>query len=372
VIYLDHHAATPVSPVARAAMQAAEATAWANPSSVHAAGRAARRVLEAARAQVAESIGADPADVVLTSGGTEACNLGILGIAGDSCAAVISTEIEHPSVAAALEQLVGTGARLLRLATRDALPPEPAELGALLTRGVGLVALQWVNHETGQRLPVEQYANICREAGVPLFVDATQAWGKLPIDVSSLGATAVAIASHKAGGPAGAGALWVARGTDIRPRLLGGGQERGRRAGSPDPVAQVGFGAVAANIADRLGVQVQLAGLRDRLEAAAVTLGAVVNGGAGPRVATATNVSLRGRTGAALVASLDLEGVCCSSGAACSSGLNEASPVLRALYPAERWRAESAVRFSFGPEVIEIDVENAVSALRRVLARPPA
>jgi cysteine desulfurase len=372
VIYLDHHAATPVAPVAIAAMHAAEAVGWANPSSSHALGRSARRVLETARAQVAQSIGCLPADLVLTSGGTEACNLGILGILGDSRGGIVSTALEHPSVAGPLSYSVERGSRLTLLPTHGATLPDAAELRALLTADVALVAIQWVNHETGTLWPVAEYANVCREAGVPLFVDATQAWGKRPIDVTSLGATAVAIAAHKAGGPAGAAALWVARGTHLQPQLRGGGQERGRRAGSPDPVAQAGFGAVAEVIGERLAAQPRIGAQRDRLEAVGVTLGAVVNGGETPRVATVTNLSFRGRTGAALVAALDLEGVCCSSGAACSSGLNEPSPVLRALCAPELWRAESSVRFSFGPEVTDIDVENAAAALQRVIARPRA
>lgn len=346
--------------------------AWANPSSVHTAGRAARRVLETARAQIAASIGCEPADLVLTAGGSEACNLGVLGIWDDSRTRVLSTEVEHPAVEAAIASLAVRGAERIWLPTRDARPPDPSELRELLGSDIGLVAIQWVNHETGTRWPVEQYASVCRDAGVPLFIDATQAWGKLPIDVSTLGAAAVAIASHKAGGPAGAGALWVSRGTQVQPQLLGGGQERGRRAGSPDAVTLAGFGAVAETIAQRIDAQPAIGQRRDRLEAAASALGGVVNGSAGPRVATATNLSFRGRTGAALVASLDLEGLCCSSGAACSSGLNEPSPVLLAMYPAQPWRAESAVRFSFGPETTDIEVENAEAVLRRVFARPPA
>ena len=164
----------------------------------------------------------------------------------------------------------------------------------------------------------------------------------------------------------------MARGVDLRARAVGGGQERGRRAGSPDPVALAGFGVAAELLVERLAAQARIAAQRDRLEAAAVGLGAVVNAAAGPRVATVTNVSFKGRTGPAMVAALDLEGVCCSSGAACSSGLNEPSPVLRAMHPGEPWRAESAVRFSFGPEISDIDIEFAIEALRKVLSRPAA
>lgn len=371
MIYLDHHAATPIAPAAIAAMREAEAKAWANPSSVHSAGRAARSVLEAARTRVAKSIGSDSNDLVLTAGGTEACNLGVLGLLGDAPGSIVTTRLEHPAVAVAVAA-AGHEVRWLDWVPGSSADDTIDTFKNMLTKRPALVAVQWVNHETGTLWPMERLANACREAGVSLFVDATQAWGKLPLDVTQLGATAVAIAAHKAGGPAGAGALWVARGTELYSRMLGGGQERGRRAGSPDPVTHAGFGATADGIQNRLADQGRLMGLRDRLEGAAVALGGVVNGGEGPRVATATNVSFRGRTGSALVAAMDLEGVCCSSGAACSSGLNEASPVLRAMYPDEPWRAGSALRFSLGPEVTEIDVENAIPALQKVLSRPLA
>jgi len=371
VIYLDHHAATPIEPAAIAAMREAEARAWANPSSVHSAGRAARSVLETARGKVAKSIECDSADLILTGGGTEACNLGVLGLLGEACGPVVTTRLEHPAVAAAVAA-TGREVRWLDWAPGSREDDTVDTLKHLLDPKPKLVAIQWVNHETGTLWPLVPLANACRQAGVPLFVDATQAWGKLPFDAPQIGATAVAIAAHKAGGPAGAGALWVARGTELHARMLGGGQERGRRAGSPDPVTHAGFGAAAEGIPDRLADHGRLTGLRDQLEKAAVALGGIVNGGEGPRVGTVTNVSFRGRTGAALVAAMDLEGVCCSSGAACSSGLNEASPVLRAMYPEQPWRASSALRFSLGPQVSEIDVESAIAALEKVLSRPPA
>jgi cysteine desulfurase len=208
---------------------------------------------------------------------------------------------------------------------------------------------------------------------VALFVDGIAGAGKRPLDMSALGIDALAIASHKLGGPAGAGALIVRHGLVLEPQLLGGGQERGLRAGSPDVLALVGFGAACAALAERLAAQPRIEQLRDRAERRLRELGLVINGeqapGVGPRVATVVNASVPGAAGPELVAALDLEGVCVSHGAACSSGLAEPSPVLRAMYPDEPERARGALRLSFGPETQETDVDFALAALATVLAR---
>lgn len=368
MIYLDHHAATPLCEAAAKAMRETRDQAWANPSSVHAAGRNAKAVLERARGQVADALGAAPADVVLTGGGTEACNLGVLG-AWSGEGEVVTTAIEHPAVTEAVTRLARQGAHVRTLQVRAGRPPSADELEAALTPRTRLVALQWVNHETGTILPVPEYGERCRRAGVPLFVDATQALGKLPVDVTTLGAAAVAVASHKIGGPAGAAALWVDRREALEPVLAGGGQERGRRPGSPDPIAQAGFGAACEQLGTRREAVEGLAGLRARLDHVLRDLGATINAEAGERVPSVANVSFRAPRGDMLVAALDVEGVCVSSGAACSSGLSEPSAVLSAMYPDEPWRAKGALRFSMGPETEPAEVDAALNALRRVLAR---
>jgi cysteine desulfurase len=371
MLYLDHHAATPLCAAARAAMDAAGELGWANPSSVHAAGRAARALLEGARRQVAAALGAAPADMVLTSGGSEACNLGVRGLSDLRAGHVVSTEIEHPAVLRALDALSERSPiAITRLAVPDGVAPSPAELQQALRPETRLCAIQWVNHETGTWLPIEQYAEVCRATGVPLFVDATQAAGKFAIDVEALGADLVAIASHKLGGPAGAGALWVRRGLALRSLIAGGGQERGRRAGSPDVASIVGFGAACEALPARIDAQPRLAALRDRTEVELRRLHAVINGAGGERVGTVTNASFQGWSGAELCAALDVEGVCVASGAACSSGLSEPSPVLRAMYPgAEGWRAAAALRLSFGPETTESTIEIAMESIRGVVSR---
>ena len=368
-VYLDHHAATPLHPDVLAALRALGDAGWANPSSAHADGRASRALIERAREQIATAIGAAPADVVLTAGGTEACNLALLGAPLARGAHVVTTSVEHPAV---LEPLARLEATVTRLPVPGGRVPDTAQLMAAVTPLTQLLALQWVNHETGTIFPVAAYAEACRAAGVLTFVDATQALGKLPLDVNALGADLVALASHKIGGPAGAGALWVRRGVELRSLIVGGGQERGRRAGTPDVRAAVGFGVACTRLHQRLEAQSRISQLRDRLEASLLALGAQRNAPDGPRVATATNLWFPGRRSDALVAAFDLEGVAVSAGAACSSGKSEPSPVLLAMHPGETAKSQTSLRFSFGPETSEIDVDFALECGVEVLARPLA
>lgn len=347
-------------------MELARREAWANPSSVHAAGRVARRFLEEARERVAEALGARPADVVLTSGGTEAVNLFLLGA---QTSRVVTTEIEHPSVSRCLERLEDRGVSVTRLPVLGGRPPSVERVVEAVREPGTLLALQWVNHETGTVLPLPDYARAARQENATIFVDATQAFGKLPLSVENLGVDAVAVASHKIGGPAGAGALWTRRGIEVTSMLAGGGQERGRRPGTPDVVALSGFGAAASTVPSRTEAMSSVAALRDRLEGTLRELGAAINGLEGKRAPTVVNASVPGLRGEVLVAALDLEGLCASSGAACSSGLAEPSPVLRAMYPEEPWRAESALRLSLGPELDAEVIDSASAIVRRVVAR---
>ncbi len=372
MIYLDHHAAAPLSDEARTAMTAARSEPFGNPSSVHGAGRRARAALEEARAAVAESVSCAPAEVLFTSGGTEACNLGVLGLAGARPGRLVTTSIEHPAVEASLTALRTLGFEVISLDVAGGAPPTAEALAAAIDDDTRLVAVQWINHETGNVLPVASYARAARDRGVPIFVDGIQALGKVEISFAALGATALAIASHKAGGPAGAGALVLTRGAFVAPRMLGGAQERGLRAGTPDVVAMVGFGAACRSLGARVVDMPRIGALRDRLEAFCVERGGRVNGAAGERVPTVTNVSFAGWRGTTLVAALDVEGLAVASGAACSSGVDRPSAVLRGMYPGDPERASSAIRMSLGPETTSDEIDRAIAILDRVLARPPA
>ncbi len=369
MIYLDHHAAAPMSRAVREAMDEAAGRAWANPSSAHAAGRASSRLVESGRERVADAIGASAADLVLTRGGTEACNLGVRGLA-PGCERAVTSQIEHPAVARSVDRLGRDGLHVVELPVLHGTPPTPEELGEHVGPST-VVAVQWINHETGTAFPVHDYARVCRSRGARLFVDATQALGKVLIDVEELGADAVALAAHKIGGPAGAGACWVRRGLDVEPVLDGGAQERGRHPGTVDAASAVGFGAACDAVPERLQAQPRIQALRDRLEGALVELGAVVNAGE-PRAATVSNLSFRTWKAPLLVAALDLEGVCVSAGAACSSGLDAPSAVIGAMYPDAQWRAGSAIRISLGIETTEAEIETALGAFARVVPRAGA
>lgn len=372
VIYLDHHAATPLAAPVREAMARAHESAWGNPESVHAQGRAARALREAARRELAAALGAKPADLVLAGSGTEALNLALLGFARGAAAgaALVVSAVEHPAVLAAARQLAREGFALCTLPVPEGVPFDAERLRQqLASSATACVAVQWVNHETGTVFPVAEYAAACRAAGVPLVIDACQAFGRLPIDVGALDAAALVVSAAKIGGPAGVSALWHERGRELPPLLYGGQQERGFRPGTADVAALAGFGAAARALDARLRAMPRVAVQRDRLEHAARALGGVVNGAAGARVASVSNVSFPGWRGDVLVAALDVEGLCVSAGAACSSGLGAPSPVLRAMYPDEPWRAESALRMSLGPETTDEDVEGAIEILTRVVTR---
>jgi cysteine desulfurase len=391
-IYLDWNATAPPRDDVLEAMRDAARIAWANPSSIHRLGRDARRIVEDGRALVAALASADPRDVVFTSGGTEANNLAIRSLLRHARAArseengpgaararppaeaelprVVTSRLEHPSVTRVVEALEADGeAHVAWLPVRPegsiALDALEAALASSGTR-VALVALQAVNHETGVVQPVAEAIALARAHGARVHVDAVQAFGKVPVTWS--GADTISIAAHKLGGPKGVGALVFRPGVKLEPLLVGGAQERGLRPGTVDPIAAAGFGVAARAAADGAARYAELAPLRDRIEAAVLDAcpGARVNG-EGMRAPHVTNLALPGWNGPELVAALDLEGVCVSSGSACSAGTVEASPVIASMHGAER--ARSSIRVSLGDRTGDDAIERAVAAFRRVLAR---
>jgi cysteine desulfurase len=371
-LYLDWNATAPLRPEAREAMVAA-LDLIGNPSSVHAEGRAARRLIEQAREEVAALVGANAADVVFTSGGTEANMLALtpaIEVAGDKRPRdrLLVSSIEHPSVRA--------GARFAPEAVA-VVAVDPAgrldldALGeALSATSRPLVSVMLANNETGVLQPVAAAAEAIHAAGGLLHVDAVQGAGRIPCDISVLGADLVTVSGHKIGGPKGTGAL-VRRGEDLHfpdPLIRGGGQERGLRAGTENVAAIAGFGAAAAAARRELAAEgARMDALRSRLEAGlrAITPEAVIFGAEAERLPNTTLVAVPGMKAETAVIAFDLEGVAVSSGAACSSGRVEPSHVLAAMGvpPA---LARGAVRLSLGRTTAEADIERYLSAWRKV------
>jgi cysteine desulfurase len=355
MVYLDANATEPLRPEARAATLAALGVTG-NPSSVHTAGRAARRILEDAREMLAARFGTLAQNIVFTSGGTEADALAIHALGRDRRLIIGATE--HDAVRSA-----APGAMLLPV-DRDGVA-DLDTLAAWLADGPpALACLMLANNETGTIQPVAAAAALCRRHSGLLHVDAVQAAGRLDAALSALGAHSIAISSHKLGGPPGAGALLLApEVAAIAPLITGGGQERGRRGGTPPLPAIAGFAAAAAAATDAS----HLAPLRDAVETAAIAAGAVVCGAGASRLVNTACLALPGVRADAQVIALDLEGIAVSAGAACSSGKVTASHVLAAM--GLGLLAGQAIRVSLPWNATQADVAAFAAAYRRMAER---
>jgi cysteine desulfurase len=377
LIYLDHNASAPVIPAARDAMRRALEAAG-TPSSHHAAGRAARAIVEEARERVAAAIGARPAEIVFTSGGTEAVALAVLGGARAAAAAgrprrVVVSPTEHACVLAAAETLRAEGFAVASAAV-DAAGRTSADAltAALGAEGAALVAVASASNEIGTRNDILTLARLARARGALFACDAVQSLGKEPIDAGALGADFLALSAHKIGGPKGAGALYVREGSPLAPLLRGGPQEAERRAGTENVPGIAGFGAAALALPERLAAVPRLRALRDRLRAAilaAIPAGAAVESGdpAGG-LANTLHLCFPGLDGDALRIALDLAGVAVSGGSACASGAHGPSHVLLAIGHSPAL-ARTAVRISLGPENTAAEVEAAAGAIAAAVCR---
>jgi cysteine desulfurase len=390
-IYLDHNATTPCRPEVIEAMGRCVAAGHANPASQHQLGQQARRLLEEARSRVAQCLGADldrrlGDRLIFTSGGTEANNLAVLGIArGASAAAaprgnparplndrIVVSAIEHSSVLGPAEHLLEEGWRLDTLGVDANGVAAVDRLGPLLDERTRLVSLMLANHETGVLQPVAEAANVCRQAGVPLHTDAVAAVGKLPIDFGQLGVAAMSVAAHKFQGPLGIGVLVLRHDVPVAPLLFGGHQESGLRPGTQTLALAIGMQtALELRCREQEEHTRRLTALRERFEAGlrAGYPEAVVHGAAAARVANTSNIAFPGLDGQILLLALDLAGVACSVGAACASGSSELSPTLRAMGLSNDLVA-SSLRFSLGatttPEEVDEAVRRIVEACRQL------
>ncbi|HEV2855412.1 MAG TPA: cysteine desulfurase family protein [Thermoanaerobaculia bacterium] len=374
-VYLDHNATTPLHPRAREAMLSWLGERHGNPSSVHRFGQAARNAVEEAREKVAALLGGRPPEVVFTASGTEANNAVLFHIArqaGGRGHLVISA-VEHPSIREGAARLEKEGLEVTRVSPGKDGVVSASEVAAALRPDTRLVCLMLANNELGTIQPVALVAKACRERGIPVLCDAVQAVGKIPVDVHELGVDYLVLGAHKFYGPLGAAAVWVRKGAELSPYLIGGGQERRRRAGTENVPALVGLGEAAAaareEMADRTA---HLAALRDRFEAELARRsgklpGVLFHCQASPRLPNTSHVAFPGVEGEALLIRLDLAGFAVSTGSACSSGTVEPSKTLLAVgIPAEE--ALSSLRISFGITNTAADVDAFLDALEREVA----
>ena len=361
--YLDHNATSPLRDDLRELTASLAMDPPANAGSLHREGQLARGMLERARRAVRAALGASDGSVTFVSGATEANNLVLLGLAdGD---VLVVSPLEHPSVRACAEAFAERGGEVRWLDHDGRGRIALAEVERSI-RGASMVTLMAANNELGNVNPVAEVAALCRAEGCRFHVDAAQVVGRLPFVVAP-GMTSVTVSAHKAGGPRGVGALWLAEGVGVRPRLVGGHQERGRRAGTEDVAAAV---LLAQTLSGAVADAWQgLAGHRDRLQDALVAWGGVVNGDVDARLPNTLNISFPGHPTEELIMALDLEGVAVSGGSACTAGSIDVSPVLEAL-GVPREVAESAVRLSLGPGYAGADEARVIAAFSRVLGRP--
>ncbi len=370
--YLDHNAITPVRPEAEAAVLRG-LRAFGNPSSVHAAGREARALLDDARTRVAAAVGVHPRDLVFTSGATEAATLairGALAAAPEGRTGLVVTAVEHPCVLDLARELSlhGTPVQVVPVDPDGLLDLEA--LGSAVGPETALVCCMLANNETGVLEPVADAADVAHAAGALLLCDAVQAAGKIPVDLPALRVDLGILTSQKFGGPRGAGALWIAPGVRLAP-IAGGHQERGRRAGTENLPGVAGMGAALEAAVAALAVDGErLRGLRDRLQSGllAALPGTRVNGAGAGRLPNTLSVTFPGADGEALLMSLDLEGICASAGAACTSGSTTPSHVLSAMGLTVE-EARATLRLSLGWNSTDADVGHALEVIPGVVRR---
>ena len=370
-VYLDNNASTPLLPEVFEAMRPYYLEKYGNASSIHHYGQHARAAVEKARASVAALLNARPAEIVFTSGGTEADNLGIFGLVRRDDHVITST-IEHSAVMNTCKRLEQMGHDVTYLPVNGRGEVEPEELRKAIQSNTRLISIMMANNETGVLQPVEEIGRIAREADIFFHTDAVQAAGKVPIDVQKIGCDALSISGHKIHGPQGTGALFVKRGTLIQPLLYGGNHERQRRAGTENLPGIVGLGK-AADIARHWlehNGPAEMAAIRDSLENAILNAmdGAGVNGAGALRVPNTSSIYFDHVEGEALVIALDLKGLSVSSGAACSSGAIEPSHVLLAMGLSHE-RARGSLRISLGKQTTQDEVDFAVQVVPQTVAR---
>lgn len=370
-VYLDNNATTPVLPEVFEAMRPWFGEHFGNASSIHHHGQETRAAVEDARESVAKLLGCSASEIVFTSGGTESDNLAIAGLVapGDH---VITSSVEHHAVLHATKHLEDLGCEVTVVPVDGRGLIDPADMRRALRPKTRLISVMLANNETGVLQPVEEISKVATDAGVYFHTDAVQAAGKVPVDVRRIGCHALSISGHKMHAPQGVGALYVKKGTRLKPLFYGGRHERSRRAGTENVPGIVALGK-AAQLA-KAGFEnddcQKLGAMRDRLEQGILAQvdEAGVNGEGAPRVPNTTNLHFDHIEGEPLVIALDLKGLAVSTGAACSSGAIEPSHVLLAM-GLRPGRARASIRFSLGKQTTEPDIDFAVALVPETVAR---
>jgi cysteine desulfurase len=383
-IYLDHNATTPLLPAVIERMTVVLRDEFGNPSSVHHYGQQAKAAIDEARTDVANLIGAEPSEVLFTSGGTEADNIAIRGAAEaletTGRRHLVASAIEHEAVLNTLKALAKRGWRTTLLPVDQSGIVSAAALREALADDTAVVSVMHANNEIGTIQPVAELARAAHERGALFHTDAVQSAGKIAVDVKTLGVDMLSMSAHKFYGPKGVGALWIRRGLRVMPILTGGRQERSRRAGTENVSGIVGMGVAARIASGKMAEEGRrLSALRDRLEAGILGAvpGTVVNGSIGARVPNTTNISFDRVEAESLLIALDLQGVAVSTGSACSSGTLEPSHVLKAM-GFNAHRTQNSIRFSLGAANTEAEIDRVIGVLPgiveklRSLTRMPA
>ena len=369
-VYLDNNATTPVLPEVLEAMRPYFGEHFGNASSIHHHGQETRAAVERARESVAALLGCRASEIVFTSGGTEADNLAIFGLAraGDH---IITSTIEHHAVLNACKHLAAKGCEVTYVPVDGRGLVDPADVKRAIRPNPKLISIMLANNETGVVQPVAEIGRIAAEADIYFHTDAVQAAGKIPIDVNKIGCDLLTISGHKIHGPQGVGALYIRKGTQLEPMLYGGSHERSRRAGTENVPGIVGLGKAAelALAGFERGDDIKISAARDHLERELLEIEATgLNGEGVPRVPNTTNIYFDGIEGEALVIALDLKGLAVSTGAACSSGAIEPSHVLSAMGLRPE-RARASIRFSLGKQNSAEDIEFALATVPETVSR---
>ena len=372
LVYLDNNATTKPAPEVIAAMLPMYEEWYGNPSSVHRFGQRARQAIDETRAQLSQLVGCASSELSFTGGGTEAVNTAIRGIlaARSPRKRIVVSAVEHSATRELCQQLASEGAEIITLDVDRNGQLDLEKLSPALSDETALVSLMWANNETGVLFPVREIAAICRSKQIPFHCDGTQAAGKIPVNVMELGVDAMSFAAHKFHGPKGVGALFARRGLRVRPLIIGGPQEQGRRGGTENVPGIVGMGKAAELAKAALPEINRVARLRDRLEQSILQNipDAHVNGSVDRRLPNTTNIGFSRLEAEAILLLLSEQGICASAGAACSSGSLEPSHVLKAM-KIDLNVAHGAIRFSLSRYSTDAEIDRTLDILPKVINR---